>query len=75
MTEAPSPPTLREQCDVTLARARPAGGQQVGTDPGIITVMHRDTGISVTLPPLGRTSQHKRVLAALDAIEYLLGAA
>lgn len=66
---------LREQCDIKLERSRPLGGQQVGTDPGVITVTHRETGVSVTLPPLTQRSQHKRVLAALDAIEYLLESA
>ena len=67
-----SAPTLREQCAIATEPSRPKGGQHVGTDPLIITVTHRDTGISVRLPPNHERSQHKRVLAALDAIEYLL---
>lgn len=63
--------SIREQCTVTLEKSRPPGGQQVGCDPGVIIVTH-ETGITVRLPPMGRTSQHKRIAAAVDAIEYLL---
>lgn len=67
--------SLLDQCEVKLERSRPAGGQQVGCDPGKITVTHVETGVQIVIPPLGRTSQHKRLLAALDALEYLLASA
>lgn len=64
--------SLRDDCEISTERSRAPGGQQVAPDPLIITVKHKPTGITVTLPPQRERSQHKRMMAALDAIEYLL---
>lgn len=63
--------TLRKACDV-VAEKTWKGGQYVGTDSMLITITHRETGIKVVLPQLTKKSQHKRVEAGLDVIEYLL---
>lgn len=61
---------LMSQCEVKTERVN-RGGQHVGNDV-TITVMHKETGVSVVLPPICGRSQHKRVQAGLDVIEYLL---
>ena len=64
--------TIREECDIRTTNARPPGGQHVGTDPLILEVVHRETGITIKLPPVTQRSQHKRLIAAFDAMEFLL---
>lgn len=61
-----------DQYEVLWERSRPAGGQQVGMDEGIITVRHKETGITIVLPPTSMRSQHKRKTEALWALEYLV---
>mgnify|MGYP007071617351 FL=1 len=69
-TEINARQALAAQCEISSER-RLKGGQHVGDDV-TITIKHTETGLTVVLPHCLGRSQHKRVQAGLDAIEYLL---
>lgn len=61
-----------DEIDWSLEPSRPKGGQQVEADPMIIVGVHRSTGVTVRVPRVNRNSQHKRKIAAKEAIEWIL---
>lgn len=68
----PNPNDIRSQCEIS-STILDKGGQHAGPRDVQITIRHIETGIIVILPEgFGGRSQHKRVQAGLDVIEYLL---
>ncbi len=66
------PTAITDDIEVSLEASRPRGGQHVDADPGVMIVVHKPTGITIRLPPISRRSQHKRRMAATEAIEWIL---
>lgn len=62
------PTAITDDIEVSLEASRPRGG----ADPGVMIVVHKPTGITIRLPPINRRSQHKRRMAATEAIEWIL---